>query len=124
VASDRPAIYVVDDDASVRKAIRRVLLPLGLPVIGYASAEDFVEQCPHGSPGCLILDQKMPGLSGLQLQRHLAASKWALPVIFISAQEDEQIRTEAIEQGAISFLRKPFDQDALRASVRMAVSRQ
>lgn len=116
-----PVIFVVDDDASVRRAVRRLLLSLQYPVRLFASAEQFLDQTHSGTPGCLILDQRLPGISGLQLQRKLAEQAWRLPVIFITAHEDSRSREAALQGGAIDYLSKPFECDKLLQGVLSAL---
>src|SRR5689334_14851564 len=100
---DPPVIFVVDDDASVRTAIRRLLLSLRLPVRLFESAEQFLAQTRAGTRGCLVLDLRLPGMSGLQLQKHLAAAEWNLPTIFVTAHDDDTSRDAAMRMGAVAF---------------------
>jgi two-component system, LuxR family, response regulator FixJ len=119
-----PVIFVVDDDAFVRAAVRRLLLSIRLPVRLFASAEQFLADTDHGAPGCLILDVRLPGMDGLQLQQRLAERDWPLPVIFISAHDDDGAsRDAAMRRGAVAYLRKPFDRNQLLTSVRGALGR-
>lgn len=119
---DCPAIFIVDDDAAVRKAVRRLLSPLRHAVRPFASAEQFLAQTENGTPGCLILDMGLPGINGLQLQKRLADQAWRLPVIFITAQVDPRSREEALRAGAIDYLVKPFDCEKLLQHVRQAMT--
>ena len=119
---DCPVIFIVDDDAAVRKAVRRLLTPLRYAVCAFASAEQFLAQTQSGAPGCLILDMRLPGITGLQLQKHLADHAWRLPVIFITAHGDPRSREEALRGGAVDYLLKPFDCDRLLHNVREAMS--
>ena len=116
-----PVIFVVDDDASVRRAVRRLLVSLRYPVRLYASAEQFLSSAGSGTPGCLVLDMRLPGISGLELQQRLAEQAWHLPVIFITAHDDAASRHAAMRGGAIDYLAKPFQCDKLLASVRRAL---
>ena len=116
-------IFVVDDDASVRTAVRRLLLSLRLPVQLFASAEQFLSSTERGARGCLILDVRLPGMDGLQLQQHLAEQEWALPIIFITAHEEDELCDAAVRRGAVTYLRKPFDRERLLASVHDALGR-
>jgi len=114
-------VFVVDDDESVRKALKRLIKSAGFEVEAFASAEDFLN-CGHRDvPGCLILDVRMPGLSGLELQSELAASGSKMPVIFITARDDEQARLQAMRAGAVAFLQKPFDDQALLGAIHVAI---
>ena len=119
---DPPVIFVVDDDASVRKAIRRLLLCLNLPVRVFASAEQFLAATKSGTRGCLILDLRLPGMGGLQLQEHLASREWKLPTIIVTATEDDSLRDASLRMGAVAYLRKPFDHKQFLASVHAAVA--
>jgi FixJ family two-component response regulator len=119
---DPPVIFIVDDDASVRTAIRRLLLSLRLPVRLFASAEHFLAQTKCGTRGCLILDLRLPGMSGLQLQKHLASLEWKLPTIVVTAHDDDASRDAALRMGAITYLRKPFDRQQFLTSVHAAVA--
>lgn len=111
-----PTILVVDDDASVREAVASLLRSVGLDVRTYASPKDFLgTQRPEG-PSCLILDVRMPGLSGLDLQKELTRSHPGLPIIFITGHGDIPMTVTAMKAGAVEFLTKPFrDQDLLDA---------
>jgi FixJ family two-component response regulator len=119
---DGPVVYVIDDDASVRTAIRRLLLSLRLPVKLFESAEQFLADADRNSPGCMILDLRLPGMSGLQLQQQLVDDHWHLPVIIVSAHDDEESRDAAMRNGAIAFIRKPFDRQQFLSSVHAAVA--
>ena len=114
-------IFVVDDDASVRTAVRRLLLSLHLPIRLFGSAEQFLSETEHGARGCLVVDLKLPGMSGLQLQEELLSTQWKLPVIFITAHDDDESKDAALQMGAISYLRKPFDRQQFLDSVLAAV---
>ena len=116
-------IFVVDDDASVRKAVRRLLLSLHYPVRLFASAEEFLSQTDSGARGCLVLDLRLPGMTGLQLQQRLCDEDWKLPVVFITAHDDEESRDLALRRGAVAYLRKPFERDRLLGGVRDALGR-
>ena len=112
-------IYIVDDDESVRKSLARLIKSVGVKAETFASAEEFLGKTPKQT-GCLILDIRLPGMSGIELQKRMAASGDKTPVIFITAQDDEVLRTEAMAAGARGFLLKPFDDytllDAIYAS--------
>jgi len=105
-------IYIVDDDNSVRKSLARLMKSVGLEAETFASAEEFLSKSPKQS-GCLVLDICLPGMSGIELQKKLAKSGNKIPVIFITAQEDEQLRAKSMNAGAHGFLKKPFDDQAL-----------
>jgi FixJ family two-component response regulator len=106
-------ISIVDDDESVRKAIKRLIKAVGLCAEDFASAEDFLLSGRAQNSACLILDVKLPGMNGLELQSRLAASRCLVPVIFISAHGDGQTSARALKAGAVDFLHKPFSEEAL-----------
>ncbi len=114
-----PKVFVVDDDASVRVALGRLMRSAGLAVETFASAESFLETWPSDA-GCLILDVQMPGLSGLELQSELAALGSTIPIIFITAHDDPVARSRALNGGAADFLEKPFDDEELIAAIHTA----
>jgi FixJ family two-component response regulator len=113
-------VFVVDDDPSVRKALRRLIRSAGLEVETFASAEEFLDFERKDGPACLVLDIQMPGLSGLQLQDRLMTSGANLPIIFITAYEDANVRARALDQGAARFLEKPFDDQVLLEAIHSA----
>src|SRR4051794_19520929 len=106
MVADGIVIAVVDDDESVRKAIKRLIKSVGLRVEDFASAEEYLESGRSFDPVCLVLDVRLPGMSGLELQRRLVASNRRIPIIFVSAHSDG--REHALNAGAIDFLHKPF----------------
>jgi RNA polymerase sigma factor (sigma-70 family) len=116
-------VFVVDDDPSVRRAIKVLLESVGLAVELFGSAKEFLLGRPADSPSCLVLDIRLPGVSGLDFQRQLAEAKIDIPIIFISAHGDVPMTVRAMKGGAIEFLTKPFrDQDLLDA-VEVALER-
>ncbi len=114
-----PKVFVVDDDASVRVALGRLVRSAGLAVETFASAESLLETWPSDA-ACLILDVQMPGLSGLELQSELAALGSTIPIIFITAHDDPNARSRALNGGAADFLEKPFDDEELIAAIHAA----
>ncbi|CAB3762402.1 response regulator transcription factor [Paraburkholderia humisilvae] len=109
----KPFVVVVDDDASVGRAIKRLLRSVGIVADTFASGDEFLDtlsSMPSYRPDCVILDVQMPGSNGLEVQRQLAGQ--AVPVIFITAHDDAGVRGEALAAGAVAYLRKPFN-DAL-----------
>lgn len=109
-----PTVFVVDDDDAVRSSLRLLLKSMGYPATAYPSAQSFLDAFTPELPGCLLLDVRMPGLSGPDLQRELNARGWCIPVIFISGHADVPMAVEAMRCGAFDFLQKPFkDQDLL-----------
>ena len=113
---EKAIIYIVDDDEPVRQALSRLLRSCGLQVLTFSSAQEFLDSVSPDAQGCLILDVKMPGMNGLELQEKLNSSKWKLPIIFITAYETPQVRKRALANGAKAFLQKPLnDKDLLDA---------
>jgi len=111
----RPAtVHVVDDDDAVRSSLRLLLKSVGLPTVAHASAHEFLAAWDADQPGCLVLDVRMPGMSGIELQAELNQRGAIIPVIFISGHGDIPMAVEAIQHGAFDFLQKPFrDQDLI-----------
>jgi len=118
-----PIIHLVDDDKSVRTAIARLLRAAGYDVETYDSAGAFLLACPARSPGCILLDVRMPGPSGLDLQEALAKQDGSLPIIFLTGHGDIPMSVRAIKAGAVDFLTKPVKRDALLAAVQTALAR-
>jgi len=106
-------VYIVDDDASVRRSISRLIRSVDMTAVAYASSEEFLEAVPLESGGCLILDMSMPGMSGFELQEKLYAEKSPLRIIFISAYQKPGDSERALKRGAKGFLSKPFSDDEL-----------
>jgi RNA polymerase sigma factor (sigma-70 family) len=116
-----PIVFVVDDDPSVRSSLKFLLSTVGLQVESFDSADRFLLKKPADAPGCLVLDVRLPGLSGLDFQRELAARKIRIPIIFLTGHGDIPMSVRAMKAGAVEFLTKPFrDQDLLDA-VRVAL---
>jgi FixJ family two-component response regulator len=123
MSEERPTIFVVDDDASMREALKNLLRSVGLEVQTFSSAQEFLSSERSKAAGCLVLDVRLPGLSGLDLQRELAQANVQIPIVFITAHGDIQMSVRAMKAGAVEFLTKPFrDQDLLDA-VQQAVDR-
>jgi FixJ family two-component response regulator len=114
-------VAVIDDDESVRTALKEMLRSAGLSTLAFASAEDFLNSGQQKQMGCLIADIRMPGMSGLELQAKLNADRFRIPTIFITAHGDEKMRMHALRAGAVEFLAKPFDDEALLEKVRAAL---
>jgi FixJ family two-component response regulator len=125
-------ITIIDDDESVRRALRRLIVSLGFNAETFETSEKFLESVlgaisPAGTPApsearCLILDVHLPGLSGLELQRRLHEEGRNLPIVFITAYPDDQARDQAMQGGAIAFLYKPFEQQALLDAVQKGLA--
>ncbi len=116
-------VFVVDDDPSVRRSLGRLLATTGYAVELFASADTFLDRHRHEGPGCLILDVQLPGMDGLALQEQITHQEDALPIIFISGHADIPISVRAMKTGALDFLPKPFDAEAMLAAVAAAVAR-
>jgi FixJ family two-component response regulator len=116
-------IYVVDDDPPVLKAVSRLIRGAGFRVMTFSSPQRFLDAYVSHSAGCLVLDLAMPGLSGLELQRMLAAEGSVAPIIFLTGRGDVPASVTAMKQGAVDFLTKPVERDAFMHAVRAAVAR-
>src|SRR6266852_1975994 len=114
-------VAIVDDDDSMRIALYGLLKAVGLPAQAFASAEEFLESGQQYQTACLIADIRMPGMSGLELQAKLNAERCRIPIIFITAHDDAKVRMQALRAGAVEFLAKPFNDEALLESVRAAL---
>jgi FixJ family two-component response regulator len=118
-----PVVFVVDDDPSVRRAIKRLVESVGLQVELFGSAQEFLRSKRPNAPSCLVLDVRLPGISGLDFQRELADANIHIPIIFITAHGDIPMTVRAMKAGAVEFLTKPFrDQDLLDA-IHLALER-
>jgi FixJ family two-component response regulator len=116
-------VAIVDDDDSVRGTLKELLRSAGFSSQTFASAEDFLGSGHQQETACLITDIRMPGMSGLELQARLNAEHCRIPTIFITAHGDEEMRFQALREGAVEFLPKPFDDEVLVESVRAALER-
>src|SRR6266404_447640 len=114
-------ITIVDDDDSMRRALQGLLESAELHAQSFASAEEFLKSGQHHRTACLIADIRMPGMSGLELQAKLNAERCRIPIIFITAHGDEKMRLQALRAGAVEFMAKPFNDEALLESVRAAL---
>jgi FixJ family two-component response regulator len=115
-------VFVVDDDDAVREAVGLLLKSNGLRVETKSSAAEFLAAYDPGHPGCLVLDVRMPGMNGMELQAKLAADRVSIPVIIISGHGDIPMAVAAVQQGAIDFIEKPFDEHRLLATVERALA--
>jgi two-component system response regulator FixJ len=113
-----PVVYIVDDEASVRKGLNRLMRSAGMPCRDFASAEQFLAELDPRQAGCILLDITMPHVSGLQLQVELKQRKINLPIIAVSARDDADTSNQARQLGARFFLRKPVDDQALLDAIR------
>ena len=116
-----PLITIVDDDNSMREAVTSLIRSIGFKAETFASSEEFV-QCNHlREIACLILDVKMPGRSGLELQRQLSNANYNIPIVFITGRGDDRTREQALNAGAVEFLYKPFSEEALLKAINSAL---
>ncbi len=116
-------VFVVDDDESIRKALKRLLRAHGYPVITFRSAEDFLGSAWLLVAGCIVLDMRLPGMSGLELHEKLVSMQIVSPVIFMTAHDTPDWKARVGKTGALAYLRKPFDQESLLDAVDLAASR-
>jgi FixJ family two-component response regulator len=116
-------VFIVDDDLSVRRSTERLVQAAGLKVQTFACAREFLEQGRFEGPACLVLDVRMPGLSGLELQRELTQSGIQIPIIFITGHGDIPMSVRAMKAGAVEFLTKPFRSRSLLDAIRAALER-
>jgi FixJ family two-component response regulator len=121
IISGNKVVAIVDDDEAVRVALESLLKSAGLTAWAFESAETFIEFGQRFQVACLIADIRMPGMSGLELQAKLNAEHCRIPIIFITAHGDSQIRMQALRAGAVEFLAKPFNDEALLEKVRAAL---
>ena len=120
---DTGIVSIVDDDASLRRSVGNLLTSAGFRVQAFASEEEFLASPQRANTGCLVLDLRMAGMSGLDLLKHLGAIGSRIPVVILTAHGDDDARQRALQAGAIAFLGKPFRCDALLDAVRTALNR-
>ena len=118
-----PVVFVVDDDPSVRKSLTRAIASAGYTVEAFASARDFMAREPSGGPSCMVLDVRMPGLTGLDLQEALVGAGHRTPIVFITGHGDVSMSVQAMKAGAVDFLTKPFDLKNLLEAIQRAVAK-
>jgi FixJ family two-component response regulator len=121
--SAAPLISIVDDDDSLRNSLNNLLRSVGFRTQGFSSAEEFLNSSWLQDSDCLILDVRMPGMSGLDLQRQLVESNSQVPIVFITSHGDDDARVRALEAGAVAFLFKPCREEMLLAAIDSALSR-
>ena len=119
---DGRVICIVDDDASLRRSLSNLLMSVGFRVETFSSAEAFLEVVDRASIGCLVLDVRMEGMSGVDLLRRLVTAGSTIPAIMLTAHGDDETRRRSLEAGAVAFLEKPVRSDALIAAVRAALA--
>jgi FixJ family two-component response regulator len=118
-----PSVFVIDDDASVRAAIAGLLKIEGLRCQTFSSAQEFLQNPVVAGPSCLVLDMRLPGMNGLEVQRELAHAGVRIPIIFITGHGDIPMTVKAMKSGAVEFLTKPFDDQHLLDAIRLALDR-
>ncbi|HEV8142671.1 MAG TPA: response regulator transcription factor [Methylomirabilota bacterium] len=123
MTTSTPVIFVVDDDPSVRRSLTRVMTSAGYAVEAFASARDFLAREPFVGPCCVVLDVRMPGLTGLDLQEALAGAGHRMPIVFITGHGDISMSVKAMKGGAVDFLTKPFDVENLLDAIQRAVTK-
>ena len=117
-----PTIGIVDDEPSVCKALSRLITSAGFNAITYGSAQAFLDENPTSEPDLLVLDVRMPGMNGLDLQNHLAATGRTIPIVFITAHENELAKAMAMASGAVAFFQKPLDEKDLLGAIHKALN--
>jgi len=115
-------VSIVDDDESLRRSVKNLLTSVGFQVETFASAEAFLESAHRADTRCVVLDLRMPGMSGLDLLMHLAATGSPIPVVILTAHSDDEARRRTLQAGAVAFLGKPFHGEALLGAVRRALA--
>jgi FixJ family two-component response regulator len=121
-ATLRTSVYIVDDDASVRRSLARVIRSANLNAVAFASADEFFQSDYETSDTCLVVDAKMPGVSGLDMLARLRKERIAIPAIVVTAHDDIETRKAAEDVGAFGYFRKPFDSEALLDAITWALS--
>jgi FixJ family two-component response regulator len=117
-------VYIVDDDESMRKALQRLLRSVGYQALTFPSAEDFLDAASFCGRGCLILDIRLPGISGLELQKKLASEGANYSIVFMTAHDNPQWLETAKKAGAIAYLRKPFNEQSLLDAIQLVCGRK
>jgi FixJ family two-component response regulator len=118
---DVPLMAIVDDDDAPRNSLDNLLRSVGFRVQGFASAEAFLQAQHAPETACLILDVRLPGMNGLELQRQLVAAHWGIPIIFVTAYADDDMRARALAAGAVAFLSKPCREEDLLQAIEAAL---
>jgi FixJ family two-component response regulator len=119
--TDSPLVAIVDDDELFRRSIERLVRSAGFRVETFGSAEDFLERSNLDRTACAILDMKLPGMNGCELQRRLIMRSRTMPIVFVSAHEDAVMRANTLRAGAVAFLKKPFDENILLDALHRAI---
>jgi FixJ family two-component response regulator len=120
--STAPLISIVDDDDSLRDSLNNLIRSVGFRAQGFASAEEFLNSSQLHDTQCLILDVRMPGMTGLELQRHLVAANSKIPIVFITSHADDDAQARALQSGAVAFLYKPCREEMLLKAIESALN--
>lgn len=123
MSTTEPTVFIVEDDDAMRDALQVLVRSVGMRTYAYAAAEEFLARFVSEQAGCLLLDVRMPGIDGLELQRQLAAREVNIPIIFLTGHGDVPMAVQAMQQGAVDFITKPFREQALLDSIKRAVER-
>jgi FixJ family two-component response regulator len=123
MTEEQPVVFVIDDDAAVREGVEDLLRSVGVEVRSFRATRDFMRSERPDAPGCLVLDVRLPGLSGLEFQRELAKSDIHLPIIFLTGHADIPMSVGAMKSGAIEFLTKPFREQELLDAIQLGIER-
>ncbi len=123
MSEEQPVVFVIDDDPSVRDALAGLLRSVGLEVLSFGSTQEFLQTKRRDAPGCLVLDVRLPGRSGLDFQRELAESGIQVPIVFITGHGDIPMSVRAMKAGAIEFLTKPFHDQELLDAIQLGIER-
>jgi FixJ family two-component response regulator len=121
--AETATVFVIDDDPSIRSALQRLVASVGLNCETFATADEYLSQLNPDAPGCLIVDMRLPGLSGFDLQEHLGNNGYHPPIIFLTAYGDIKTTVRAMKRGAVDFLTKPFHEQELLDAIRQSVER-
>ena len=119
--SDKPTVFVVDDDSAMRDSLRQLIASTGFEVQCFGSAKDFLRQADRSGPACLVLDLRMPGMSGMDLHEKLVQHEIKIPVIFVTGHGDVSTGVRAMKSGAVDFLEKPYDPEQLIEAIRQGI---
>ena len=123
-SSNRATVFVVDDDQAMRNSLKWLIESVGVQVESFSSADEFLRQYQPGRAGCLVLDVRMPGMSGLDLQEHLVEKGMQIPVVIITGHGDVPMAVRAMKHGAVDFIEKPFNDEVLLDAIRRAIAHE
>jgi FixJ family two-component response regulator len=118
-----PTVFIIDDDPSARRGLTRLVRAAGMNVESFSSARGFLETEKYEGPGCIVLDVRMPEMTGPELQSELVKAEYSMPIIFLSAHADVEITAEAMKRGAVDFLTKPVDRDDLLEAIHLSLTK-